>query len=294
MTPLVDVMLVLVVIFIDHRAACWPVRSGSTCRAAEGRRQRAPRASVLVSSTAGPGLPGRPSRCTDAELAAAWARRQPGPRHRGAAARRRRRALWPRGRSHGRGTEGRPGSASASSPTRGCARAPGAAPEPVGRPAPKSGQGRRLRHSRSVAGLPMQENTTTEVERAAQAHWTANDAYRVTEDADKKKFYACSMLPYPSGKLHMGHVRNYTINDMLTRQLRMKRLQRAHAHGLGRLRPAGRERRAEERRAAREVDLRKHRLHEEADAGDGPGHRLEPRGRHLRPRPTTSGTSGCS
>ena len=61
----------------------------------------------------------------------------------------------------------------------------------------------------------------TEVERAAQDHWTANDAYRVTEDQNKKKFYACSMLPYPSGKLHMGHVRNYTINDMLTRQLRM-------------------------------------------------------------------------
>ncbi|GKS96519.1 leucine--tRNA ligase [Acidovorax sp. SUPP2825] len=62
----------------------------------------------------------------------------------------------------------------------------------------------------------------TEVERAAQGHWTATDAYRVTEDADRKKFYACSMLPYPSGKLHMGHVRNYTINDMLARQLRMK------------------------------------------------------------------------
>ena len=60
-----------------------------------------------------------------------------------------------------------------------------------------------------------------EVETAAQAHWSAVDAYRVTENPDKKKYYACSMLPYPSGKLHMGHVRNYTINDMLTRHLRM-------------------------------------------------------------------------
>ena len=60
-----------------------------------------------------------------------------------------------------------------------------------------------------------------DVERAAHAHWNATGAYRVTEDRSKKKFYACSMLPYPSGKLHMGHVRNYTINDMLTRYLRM-------------------------------------------------------------------------
>jgi leucyl-tRNA synthetase len=65
-----------------------------------------------------------------------------------------------------------------------------------------------------------------DVEQAARAHWAqplwnGHEAYRVTEDTSKKKFYACSMLPYPSGKLHMGHVRNYTINDMLTRHLRM-------------------------------------------------------------------------
>ncbi|MGE0107595.1 MAG: leucine--tRNA ligase, partial [Thiomonas sp.] len=59
------------------------------------------------------------------------------------------------------------------------------------------------------------------VEAAAQAHWQSTDAYRVREDKPGEKFYACSMLPYPSGKLHMGHVRNYTINDMLTRHLRM-------------------------------------------------------------------------
>jgi leucyl-tRNA synthetase len=68
----------------------------------------------------------------------------------------------------------------------------------------------------------------TVVEKLAHANWDARDAYRVIEGAlnasgqPKPKFYACSMLPYPSGKLHMGHVRNYTINDMMTRQLRMR------------------------------------------------------------------------
>ena len=63
--------------------------------------------------------------------------------------------------------------------------------------------------------------TPAEVEAAAQAHWTATDAFRVTEDASRPKFYACSMLPYPSGKLHMGHVRNYAMGDVIARFKRM-------------------------------------------------------------------------
>ncbi|MBC7708647.1 MAG: leucine--tRNA ligase [Rhizobacter sp.] len=63
------------------------------------------------------------------------------------------------------------------------------------------------------------------VEAAAQSHWSQTNAYTVVENDPrfpKGKYYACSMLPYPSGKLHMGHVRNYTINDMMYRQLRMR------------------------------------------------------------------------
>ncbi|HEY8509505.1 MAG TPA: leucine--tRNA ligase, partial [Steroidobacteraceae bacterium] len=60
------------------------------------------------------------------------------------------------------------------------------------------------------------------VERAAQAYWSQHRIFEVREDPSRPKFYACSMLPYPSGKLHMGHVRNYTINDVMTRSLRMQ------------------------------------------------------------------------
>jgi len=63
------------------------------------------------------------------------------------------------------------------------------------------------------------------IESAAQAAWRDGDVYRAVENDPrypKGKYYCVSMLPYPSGKLHMGHVRNYTINDMMYRYLRMR------------------------------------------------------------------------
>ncbi len=64
-----------------------------------------------------------------------------------------------------------------------------------------------------------------QIEQRIQKRWNEQNAYRAIENDPrfpKGKFYACSMLPYPSGKLHMGHVRNYTINDVMYRHLRMK------------------------------------------------------------------------
>jgi len=69
----------------------------------------------------------------------------------------------------------------------------------------------------------MQEKyNPSDIEPAVQAQWSESQAFKVSHDSVRPKYYACSMLPYPSGKLHMGHVRNYTINDMLSRHLRMK------------------------------------------------------------------------
>ena len=59
------------------------------------------------------------------------------------------------------------------------------------------------------------------VESAAQSFWSNTRAFEVREDSSKPKYFCLSMLPYPSGALHVGHVRNYTIGDVISRHKRM-------------------------------------------------------------------------
>ena len=126
--------------------------------------------------------------------------------------------------------------------------------------------------------------------RAGSSVWESERAFETPNPRasartdDLPRSYVLEMLPYPSGELHMGHVKNYTMGDVLCHQRRRAGLRRAAPDGLRRVRPAGRERRDPRGRPPARGDRAQHRGDPPPDEADGLVDRLVARALDARAR----------
>ena len=117
--------------------------------------------------------------------------------------------------------------------------------------------------------MAIERYNAAEAEARWQKIWDERGIFATKNDDVRKKYYVLEMFPYPSGRIHMGHVRNYTMGDVVARVKRAMGHSSAASDGLGRLRHAGGKRRHGAQGPSEDMDLRKHRRHEGAAQVDG-------------------------